>query len=505
MANQITIQPGQTLGGLASQYGTTVQNLQALNPNITNPNLIIAGQSLNIPTLNGSPVIDTNVLGSNATQPQLPPQAPTQSPQAFVAGLTPITSPTLGAINPAAQGAVRAATGQVGTLEGQRGQLLNRLAQAQQQLMGKGQEQLRLEQEAGISTKVSEIGALNEQIAAKKAAFDQAQENFRSGQVGTQELSTGKIAQVQRNQAIVLGGLSALALAKQGSLEAAKAEIDRTLALEFEPIKQEIENTKTFIDLNYQDLSRAEKKQADALQIQLRREERAVDFLNSIKKSAYDQIIRNGGTPDQITKLMNAKSAAEVVKAFGTGLVSQATQTLPSGKPDIVGALSNTIKLSGETVPGAARVIGVLSSVQKLAGANAEGIFKGLAPVKLAGRLRGQESRQELFSNRADISGIKSAVAMWVSGATLTKQQEADVLKLVPDKNDTDFAVRSKLNNLTDFFQQQARSELATKGVNYTPIAVDWFATPVDNYISNAVPEVTDPYGGYLNSLYGMQ
>lgn len=48
-SSQITIPSGATLSGLASQYGVTVEQLLALNPQITNPNLIYAGQPLNIP------------------------------------------------------------------------------------------------------------------------------------------------------------------------------------------------------------------------------------------------------------------------------------------------------------------------------------------------------------------------------------------------------------------------------------------------------------------------
>lgn len=43
-----TIRPGETLSGIAARYGTTVAALARAN-NIANPNLIIAGRSLNIP------------------------------------------------------------------------------------------------------------------------------------------------------------------------------------------------------------------------------------------------------------------------------------------------------------------------------------------------------------------------------------------------------------------------------------------------------------------------
>lgn len=44
-----TIKRGDTLGALAKQYGTTTDNLVQLNPNITDPDRIQAGATLNIP------------------------------------------------------------------------------------------------------------------------------------------------------------------------------------------------------------------------------------------------------------------------------------------------------------------------------------------------------------------------------------------------------------------------------------------------------------------------
>ena len=39
---------GDTLSGIASQYGTTVEDILALNPWISNPNLIYTGQTIRV-------------------------------------------------------------------------------------------------------------------------------------------------------------------------------------------------------------------------------------------------------------------------------------------------------------------------------------------------------------------------------------------------------------------------------------------------------------------------
>jgi LysM repeat protein len=58
-----TIQKGDNLTKLASKFGTTVPELLKLNPQITNPNLIITGKDLKIPS--GKPVADKPEINSN--------------------------------------------------------------------------------------------------------------------------------------------------------------------------------------------------------------------------------------------------------------------------------------------------------------------------------------------------------------------------------------------------------------------------------------------------------
>ena len=46
--NYYTVKKGDTLGAIALKYHTTVANLMALNPRITNANLIYAGEVIRI-------------------------------------------------------------------------------------------------------------------------------------------------------------------------------------------------------------------------------------------------------------------------------------------------------------------------------------------------------------------------------------------------------------------------------------------------------------------------
>lgn len=44
-----TVKQGDTIGTIAQKYGVTVDNIKAINPNLTNPNMIFVGQVIVIP------------------------------------------------------------------------------------------------------------------------------------------------------------------------------------------------------------------------------------------------------------------------------------------------------------------------------------------------------------------------------------------------------------------------------------------------------------------------
>jgi hypothetical protein len=65
----VTVEPGNTLSGIAAQYGTTYQALAAEN-HIANPNLIYAGQQLDVD--GGGNSVQGGGVQSNYTPPQSP-------------------------------------------------------------------------------------------------------------------------------------------------------------------------------------------------------------------------------------------------------------------------------------------------------------------------------------------------------------------------------------------------------------------------------------------------
>jgi len=88
---QYQVVSGDTLSGIAVRYHTTVSDLLALNPDITNPNLIDVGQILQVPCASRTP---SHVSSSTTTT--APPSSTV--PSSTVPSTAPPTPPTTGTI-----------------------------------------------------------------------------------------------------------------------------------------------------------------------------------------------------------------------------------------------------------------------------------------------------------------------------------------------------------------------------------------------------------------------
>lgn len=78
------VQPGDTLGGIATSNGTSVEALLAANPSITDPNAIVPGQQIVIPGTGASP--EPSTKGGQSADSNNPPTAipPTAVPPTSV-------------------------------------------------------------------------------------------------------------------------------------------------------------------------------------------------------------------------------------------------------------------------------------------------------------------------------------------------------------------------------------------------------------------------------------
>jgi len=95
-AGLYVVQQGDTLGGLAEDFGTTVEDLMAAN-GLTDPNAIQAGQTLTIPSLiSGTPALGTPApLAGTAVATTTATLTPTATLAPGPAGPTAVPTPTL--------------------------------------------------------------------------------------------------------------------------------------------------------------------------------------------------------------------------------------------------------------------------------------------------------------------------------------------------------------------------------------------------------------------------
>lgn len=61
-----TVRPGDTMWDIATKHGVKLDDLIAVNPQITNPSLILPGQTINIPTEIEAPSVPTDISAMEA-------------------------------------------------------------------------------------------------------------------------------------------------------------------------------------------------------------------------------------------------------------------------------------------------------------------------------------------------------------------------------------------------------------------------------------------------------
>lgn len=433
--------------------------------------------------------------------------------------------------------------------------LLAKIFEATGNLSGQTQELAKQQEIAGVNAKKAELQSINNQIINKTAEINQSDIQLIADQRAEERRDTllpfaqegqaklaGDAAILRALKTSEIGVLNAQALAKQGDIALAIETAQQAVDLKYAPYKDNIATWQAQYNAIKPLLDKDEKKQGLAMELKgkmaLEEIQKVADFQkdalkNAIQNNAPQSIIskiNNAHTVDEITavgsdyivspsdkldlllkKAQINKINSEILDNTTDKTVSLSTATLPNGKPDVVSEAAQVIDRYGgkSGVPSASSALGVMASLQKLVLDNPNGQFIGSAPIKLApGLTRGKDARSQRIKNRVDIEGINLKVQQWASGAALTDKQTKQVMKMVPDSNDTDAKIREKINSLTNLMQQQVKSELASKGIDYTPTPVSYFSSigglqndATSNYLDkiDSVFNVSNsPYSTYL-------
>lgn len=336
-----------------------------------------------------------------------------------------------------------------------------------------------LEQQYGIQQLSADALKAKANYDSVELAYRRQKEALQVDGAISREQKAANFAEIDRKEASQKADIAIDYNLKAGLLSNAKELMQKQIALELEPMKLKVDYYKDNRDRFDKILDKTEMRQYDYVQKKEERAFQAAQKAADRKASLIEKAIDKG----IYTSDMKGMSYDQLINKLGTvDAVAAITPKLKGGKPDIANELANTLKIAKTDSVQAAKGLAVINTIQKMATLSPDGNFVGTAPfTNVFGRLRGKESSQERVNNRADIATLKSQVGIWVSGATLSKEQLKFVDDMTPNNRDTDFQIREKLNSLTKIMQGDAQAQLASKGVKYTPTEVDWFtASPSD-------------------------
>ena len=243
------------------------------------------------------------------------------------------------------------------------------------------------------------------------------------------------------------------------------------------------------------------------------------------------EVAKNGGGTNQnlIREIQNAGSIGEVATlGAGSGFIgsldrqqlaiakanlainqAELKMKIDAAKPVVVSSLitdpnapaatkNNAVMMAllktGKVGEGArtvlSGVLGVNKAIEDLANARQYTEFKGISPANtildakigipfsdksIGIPFRNASLSAEAVQNKGYLDAINLKVQQWASGASLTPDQTKKVNSLVPGASDTDAIVRTKMNNLTNFMNQQVSGTLASQGIDFRPETVNLF------------------------------
>jgi len=215
---------------------------------------------------------------------------------------------------------------------------LKQLETAYQGTMGKGEAYKQQLEQAGVSQAEKQLADLNILMAQQQAAFQQGMLDTE-GKVIPMRFITGQQAQMQKQYAVTAGNTAMMAQALQGNISMAKQTAMDTVNLEYADREAELNMQKQMLELNYDKLTRSEKKRADELSYVLAKEEERLAEEKATQQSKYDlaiQAFENGADEATARKIMNSKDIGSAIMSAGKFLSDMAGK-VASGAPVKIG------------------------------------------------------------------------------------------------------------------------------------------------------------------------
>lgn len=243
-------------GAMTAAQQSAINNAASLVPTLSTSQSVPQASNVNIPppssTMDASTMANYTQGGKGINYPATP-AVPDYSAKTMA--LTPTQI-------------YQTQTPDVQNVEGERKSLLDQWRQFSQQLTGKAQAQQQAYATAGIPDLQKQLNTYNTQLqqlqndalVARNGAEDRTAPMFAIN---------GEQAQIERERYSKALAISSLASGVNNDITNAKSLADQAISAQFDPIQQQADYLSKMIDYNYQDLTSAQKKQADLQKAQL--------------------------------------------------------------------------------------------------------------------------------------------------------------------------------------------------------------------------------------------
>jgi hypothetical protein len=282
--------------------------------------------------------------------------------------------------------------------------IISTLSNLYGQMTGKTAAQQQAEAAANLPQYNQQLNDINSQIQTlqKQSAAAQIQSEDR---LAPSFAISGEQQQIQHQSAIKALGLSAIAQTLQGNIALAKDQADRAVAAQFGPIQDQIDYQTKMLELNKDNLSRADKQRADLLAAKLADQQKLVDQAKQDKQTQLSwaaEAAKNGADSMTINKALAAPDAKTALGILGNYLSN------PIEKAQALATLKNT-QLAGQEIQ--ARTQKALADAAKAR--TAEQISNIDIPALIGGIQNPNETRTELGG--LTVNGLKQKAMAYLA------------------------------------------------------------------------------------------
>ena len=247
------------------------------------------------------------------SQVNLPtPEEPGDSISPFVSSLEPTQMSIQQQVDQAFNAVQEANAAATQPIQEERTGLTARLQERLGALTGRATRQQEIEQQLEIPQNIKQLQEVNLQLAQRKGEFEKAIAAIPGqGRGVPTRIVAGQQARARRQAAVELGAQASVAQALQGNIALAQQTADRTVAVEFEGIEQEIQGIQQLLDINRENFSRAERRQAEQLDILLNERTRLIADAKEERRNVLNfaaQAAQNGAPNDVVNRIAQSQT-----------------------------------------------------------------------------------------------------------------------------------------------------------------------------------------------------